>query len=204
MRMSTLVAATLVLTGTFLSGCATTGNFTPVIDAAHTFELGKLSFSAPSGEGWEYKRDSSPSAEFVQFLKKSAPKPKGFMVSVVQVRADKPVVSEKDLWDEVLHPFRKAVDAQKRFELPTPKCFSDKSFSKLGVLCSLEGTDFMRFATSPDEAVSIQGHAFAFVFPDDNRQVGVIEYLEGDLPGRLSSDTKKLVSEFAKSVTIRK
>ena len=94
--------------------------------------------------------------------------------------------------------------AQKRFEILTTKCNDDDTFAKVGVLCFVEGRDYLATGTGQLDAVTIRGHGYAFVHPDDSSLIGVVEYFERGLPGKLSADTKKLVSEFAKSVTMRK
>jgi hypothetical protein len=209
MKIKPFFATTMILAGMLFFGCATKQGFVSVSDPSQSFELGRLSFLAPPGEGWEYEKRGSSPAQSMFFLKRGDLETPGFSASVWQYRADVPVTSEKDLWEYVLSPFRDAIDSQEQFEILKTECGHDESFAKVGVRCFVEGRhhlkgNFWIDGMNPGDVVTVRGHAYAFVHPDDNRLIGAVDYFQRGLPEQLTADTKTLLSEFARGVTFRK
>ena len=203
MRTTPFTAIAAVLAGTLFLGCAATQSTVPVSDPAKPLEIGRFSFLAPPGEGWEYLRISAPHVESVLFMKRGAVKPQGFIAAVSQVRTDNPVTSEKELSDKILQIYHEEVDTEGRYEILASKCDHDETFSKMGVLCFGEVKDSPMTGMEPVEPIIIRGHGYAFAHPDDNRIVGVVEFYERGLSERLSADTRKMLCEFARGITLR-
>jgi hypothetical protein len=193
-----------ILAGLWLIGCAAPmKSAAPVSDPAQAFELEKLSFRAPPGEGWHYVRESAPPVDNVLFMKRGEVQPQGFLASVSQVGTDHPVTSEKDLSEKVLQPYFGEMEARKRYEILKLDCNHDESFSKIGVLCSIELRDYQATEIEPADAITFRGHGYAFVHPDDDRTAGVVEFYERGLSEKLSADTKTMLSQFARNVKLR-
>jgi hypothetical protein len=206
MNISKVYVVTTIFVGILLAGCATESR----IDPLHPIELGGLTFLAPPGEDWEYDRDDSSDIEFVVFKKAGSTSSAAFGVMVWQVRVDDPVNSEEDLWANLLEPYRDVWEAQERNELKKTECNPDQTQSPMGLLCQVEGEADIEgsfWATGivwDSKTIEAEGHVYAFVFPDDNRQIGVIEYFQQLLPGVDRVDTKQLIVEFARNVILLK
>jgi hypothetical protein len=204
MKTTLLAVFAVILAGVLYLGCAAPmKSAVPVTDPAQSFELDRLSFRAPSGEGWHFLKEIAPPVEYVLFMKKGAVQPKGFLASVSEVRADNPVTSEKDLSEKVLHLELEAMKNQKRYEILKSDCKHDERFSRIGVLCFTEVRDYQTTETDPVDAITIRGHGYAFVHPDDNRIVGVVEFYERGLSAKMSADTKTMLGQFAGKVKLR-
>ena len=203
MRTTPFAAIAAIFSGMLFLGCAATQSTVPVSDPAKPLEVGRFSFLAPPGEGWEYLRISAPPVESVLFMKRGAVKPQGFIAAVSQVRTDNPVTSEKELSDKILQIYHEEVDTEGRYEILASKCDHDETFSKMGVLCFGEVKDHPMTGMEPVEPIIIRGHGYAFAHPDDNRIVGVVEFYERGLSERLSADTRTMLGEFARGITLR-
>ena len=209
MKTSNFSVPAIVLFGIFLFGCATEKRDVPVSDPAQSFELGRLSFLAPSGKGWVYKRDSSPPIEFMLFKNDGRLGSPRFGVMVWEFHADNPVTSDKELWDYVLSPYRDATDATEQYNIQKTECDHDESLTKMGLICRVEGKhdvagSFWATGVGPREIIDFEGHVYAFVYPDDDRLIGVLEYFQQVLPKVPPADTKQLLGEFARNVTLLK
>jgi len=203
MKTTFLAAFAVILAGVHFFGCAAPmKSAVPVTDPGQSFELGKLSFRAPPGEGWHYVRESAPPVEYVLFVKRGPVKPQGFLASVSEIRPDTPVTLEKDL-EKVLQLYFDEMAARGRYEILKSECGHDERFSRIGVLCYSEARDYQITGMEPAEAITIRGHGYAFVHPDDNRIVGVVEFYERGLSEKLSADTKTMLSQFARNVKLR-
>lgn len=204
MKTTPITAFAGILAGLLLIGCAAPmKSSVPVPDPAQPFELEKLSFRAPQGEGWNYVRESVPPVDYVLFMKRGEVQPQGFLASVSEVRTDNPVTSEKDLSEKVLQPYLDDMASRNRYEIVKSECGHDESFSRIGVLCFVEVRDYQTTGIEPADAITIRGHGYAFVHPDDNRTVGVVEFYERGQSAKLSADTKTMLSQFARNVKLR-
>ena len=192
-------AITTIIFGFLSAGCATETR----IDPLQPIELGNLSFLAPLGDEWEYSRDDSDDPPFVLFLRGGSGSP-AFGVMVWQVRVDDPVNSEDDLWASVLEPYQNSYEAPERNEIKNTKCNPDQTLTAMGLLCQVEGRLGLWTKSVDGQTTEAEGHVYAFVLPNDNREIGVIEYFQQVLPGVPLVDTKKLLSEFARNVTLFK
>jgi hypothetical protein len=187
-----------------LAGCATE---TP-IDPSQPIELGNLTFLAPTGEGWEYNRDDSSDFETALFIRGGWGSP-AFGVMVWQVRVDDPVNSEEDIWAGLLEPYRDVWDAKERNELKKTECNPDQTLTAIGLLCQVEGEadsegnlSFWGERIGDIATIEGEGHVYAFVLPNDNREIAVIEYFQQILPDVPPADTQKLLAEFARNVVL--
>ena len=192
-----------------LFGCATEKREVTVSDPAQPFELGRLSFLAPSGKGWVYTRDSSSPTEFMLFKNDGRFGSSRFGVMVWEFRVDSPVTSDKDLWDYLLSPYRDATDATEQYDIHKTECDHDESLAKMGLICRVTGKhdvagSFWATGLAPKEIIDFEGHVYAFVYPDDDRLIGILEYFQQVLPNAAPADTKQLIAEFARNVTLLK
>ena len=206
MTIRNCYAITTIIFGFLLAGCATETRIDPI----QPTELGDLTFLAPTGEGWEYKRDDSSSIETALFVRGGYGSP-AFGVMVWQTLVDGPVTSEDDIWTGLLKPYRDVWDAQEHNEIKKTECNPDQTLTAIGLLCQVELTadrkeilDFWgeRLRIGQSGTVEGEGHVYAFVLRNDNRKIGVIEYFQQVSPGFLPVDTKKLLGEFAQNVTL--
>ena len=213
MKIRSLFASTILLAGILLTGCATEQRSISESNPEQPIELRRLSFLPPSGEGWEGWKDSSSPLEYVLFKKSGGEEKPVFGVMVWQYRTDDPVTSEDDLWAYILQPYRDTVDADKRRNISKTECDHDESLTRIGLRCKVEGTlDFEEsyFEKSvwasglvqDGKAFEGEGHVYAFVFPDDDREIGVIEYFQQILPDVPPVDTGQRLSEFARNVKL--
>ena len=206
MKIGNRYAITMIIFGSLLAGCATETR----IDPTQPIELGDLTFLAPTGEGWEHIRDDPSDIETVVFVRGGYGSP-AFGVMVWQIRVGDPANSEDDLWASLVKPYRDVWDAQERNELRKTECNPDQTLTAIGLLCQVEGTagseKSLRFWKERIGAVNTiegEGHVYAFVLPNDNKEIGVIEYFQQVLPGVTPVDTKKLLGEFVQNVTLLK
>ena len=196
---------TTIIVGILLAGCATETR----VDPLQPIELGGLTFLAPQGEGWEYNRDDSSDIETALFVKSGSGSPV-FAVMVWQVRVDEPVNSEEELWTSLVEPYRDIWDAQGRNEIKKTQCNPSQTLTTSGLLCQVEGEVDIEgsfWATGivwDSKTIEVEGHVYAFVLPNDNREIGVIEYFQQILPDVALSDTQKLLDEFASTVVFTK
>lgn len=195
---------TTIIFGILLAGCATETR----IDPLQPIELGNLTFLAPQGEKWEYDRDDSSEIETALFVRGGWGSPV-FGVMVWQIRVDDPVNSEEDIWTGLLEPYRDVWEAQERNELKKTECNPDRTLTAIGLLCQVEGEadtkellNFWAKRLDHTEILEAEGHVYAFVLPNDNREIGVIEYFQQVLPGDPPVDTKQLLGEFARNVVL--
>lgn len=213
MKIRSLFASTVLLAGLLLAGCATEQSAITGSNTQQPIELRKLSFLSSAGEGWEGWKDDTSPLEYVLFKKSGGEKKPVFGIMVWQFRTDDPVTSEDDLWAYILQPYRDAVDADKRRNVNKTECDHDESLTRVGLRCKVEGTlDFEEsyFEESvwtwglvqDGKAIEGEGHVYAFVFPDDDREIGVIEYFQQILPDVPQIDTGQQLSEFARNVTL--
>jgi hypothetical protein len=199
MNIRNRYAITMIIFGFLLAGCATETR----IDPLQPIELGNLSFLAPPGDEWEYNRDDSDDPPFVLFLRGGSGSP-AFGVMVWQARVDDPVNSEDDLWTGLLEPYQNAYDDPDQNEIRKTECNPDHTLTAMGLLCQVEGRLGLWTKTVDSHTTEAEGYVYAFVLPNDNREIGVIEYFQQVIPGVPPVDTRKLLGEFARSVTLVK
>lgn len=195
---------TTIVVGMLLAGCATETR----IDPLQPIELGNIAFLTPPGENWEYDRNDSSDIETALFVRGGRGSPV-FGVMVWQVRLENPVNSEEDLWTGLVKPYRDVWGAEKRNELKKTECNPNQTLTAIGLLCQVEGEadtkGMLSFWTKRfgyTEIVEAEGHVYAFVFPDDGREIGVIEYFQQILPDVPPVDTRDLLDEFARNVVL--
>jgi hypothetical protein len=193
-------AITTIIFGFLLAGCATETH----VDPLQPIDLGDLSFLAPSGEEWDYSRDDSDDTEFVLFRRGGSGSP-AFVVMVWQARVDDPVNSEEDIWTSLLEPYKNAYNSPERNdEVNKTECNPDQTLTAMGLLCQVEGRLGFWTRTVDSQTSEVKGHVYAFVLPNDNREIGVIEYYQQVLPGVPPVDTRKSLDEFARNVSLLK
>ena len=204
MKIRNRYAITTIILGFLLAGCATETRIDPI----QPIELGNLTFLAPTGEGWEYNRDDSSNIETVLFVRGGYGSP-AFGVMVWQMRVDDPVNSEDDLWTGLVEPYRDVWDAQGRNEIKKTECNPDQTLTTIGLLCQVEGTansegnlSFWTERIGDIKTIEGEGYVYAFVLPNDNREIAVIEYFQQILPDVPPADTQKLLAEFARNVVL--
>lgn len=101
------------------------------------------------------------------------------------------------------------------YDISKTQCDHDESLTGVGLRCKVEGTlDFEQryfeqgFWTKglgqDGNAFDGEGHVYAFVFPSDDREIGVIEYFQQILPDAPPVDTGQRLSEFARNVMLMK
>jgi hypothetical protein len=213
MKMRSLLASTVLLAGILLTGCATEQRSISKSSPEQPIELCRLSFLPPSGEEWEAWKDTTSPLEYALFKNIRGEKKPVFGIMVWQYRTDDPVNSEDDLWAYILRPYRDAVDADKRRIISKTECDHDESLIRVGLRCKVEGAlDFEEsyfeenfWATGlvkDGKAFAGEGHEYGFVLPDDDREIGVIEYFQQILPDVPPVDTGQRLSEFARNVTL--
>jgi hypothetical protein len=193
-------AITMIIFGFLLASCATEMR----IDPRQPLELGNLTFLAPSGEEWDYSRDHSDDNEFVLFRRGGEGSP-AIVVLVWQARVDDPVNSEEDIWTSLLEPYQNAYNSSKRNdEVTRTECNSDQTLTAMGLLCQVEGRIGFWTRKVDSQTSEAKGHIYAFALPNDNREIGVIEYYQQVLPGVPPVDTRRSLDEFARNVTLLK
>ena len=109
----------------------------------------------------------------------------------------------------MLKPYRDVWEAQERNELKKTECNPDRTLTAVGLLCQIECEadtkemlNFWAKRLDYTEILEAEGHVYAFVLPNDNREIGVIEYFQQILPGDPPVDTKQLLGEFARNVIL--
>ena len=195
---------TIIIFGFMLAGCATETR----IDPLQPIVLGNLTFFVPPGEEWEYDRDDSSDIETALFSRGGSGSPV-FGVMVWQVRIDDPVSSEEDLWTSLVQTYRDVWIAQERNEIRKTQCTPDQTLTAIGLLCQVEGErdikeklSFWTERAGYSQTIEGEGHVYAFVLPNANREIGVIEYFQQVLPEVSPVDSKQLLGEFARNVTL--
>ena len=203
MKTSIFSVTKVLLVGILLSGCAY-----KTIAPGQTVELGRLAFVAPAGEGWKSTKYDSHPYDFVVFKKSGSSGSPRLGMMIWQFRADSPATSDEDLWNDTVSLYRDAADAGEGYDFHTTKCDKDRTLTKVGLICRVEGTHNTKgsfWVTDRDagETIDTEGHVYAFVFPDDDKEIGIIEYFQEVLPGVPPADTEQLLREFAQNLTLR-
>ena len=200
----------IILTGILFSGCATEGTQVSARELSQRQHIGGLSFVPPGGGGWRQFRDEIPPAELVMFLRHGSSTAYGDTVTVGRFQTDQAVTSKEELLKFVVAPFRDAIDTQEHFRMVSNECEHDERFGKVGVFCAIEGrhrlrahpTAFWGEGVTRGDEVTVKGYGYAFVHPEDNRMVFIIDYFRLGASERLTADTKQLLSEFADNVEL--